>query len=188
MYTGKNPTALNSHKWLVDALLKLMESKPYSKVSIKDICNEADLSRQTFYKFFENKDDIIRFHIQECYKEMMETLSSCEQPSLNDVTKYMAEAFQNHHKFIKLIISQNLEYLLAEEIANLITVFAENINPSSPKTDRRYENAFLTGAIANTVICWFKDPCPPSADEIAKLLSEILAGNYYHIHNKSIFS
>lgn len=62
MYNGNNPTALNSRDWLVQALLSLMNSMPYSKITVKNICTKADLSRQTFYNFFETKDDIIRFY------------------------------------------------------------------------------------------------------------------------------
>lgn len=51
MYEGNNPTALHSREWLVDSLLSLMEDNPYSRITVRDICNKADLSRQTFYNF-----------------------------------------------------------------------------------------------------------------------------------------
>ena len=51
MYDGNNPTALHSMKGLADALLFLMEEQDYSRITVKDICNKADLSRQTFYNF-----------------------------------------------------------------------------------------------------------------------------------------
>ena len=38
-----------------------MKENDYSKISIKDICGAAGLSRQTFYQFFNSKDDVIRF-------------------------------------------------------------------------------------------------------------------------------
>ena len=76
MYEGKNPTALTSRGWLVEALLALMKTRPYSKITVKDICKQADLSRQTFYNFFDTKDDIIRFRIDQCYVEIWSILQS----------------------------------------------------------------------------------------------------------------
>ena len=37
MYEGNNPTALNSREWLINALLTLMKTKPYAKITVKDI-------------------------------------------------------------------------------------------------------------------------------------------------------
>lgn len=61
MYSGNNPIAIRSQECLSDALLDLMKENDYSKISIKDICGAAGLSRQTFYQFFNSKDDVIRF-------------------------------------------------------------------------------------------------------------------------------
>lgn len=52
MYNGKNPTAIQSREWLIQTLLSMMNEMPYSKITIKEICHRADLSRQTFYNFF----------------------------------------------------------------------------------------------------------------------------------------
>ena len=59
MYTGTNPSALRSKQWLHDALLQILEKKQYSQISVKDICLQADLSRQTFYKIYKSKDEIM---------------------------------------------------------------------------------------------------------------------------------
>lgn len=94
MYEGNNPTALNSREWLVDALLTLMETKPYSKITVKDICHKADLSRQTFYNCFDAKDDIILFCIKRCYLEMMHSLKS--PLSLSDITEELVKTFHKN--------------------------------------------------------------------------------------------
>lgn len=55
MYHGNNPTAIRTQKWLVKGLLTLMNDKPYSSITILDLCKKSDLSRQTFYNFFHQK-------------------------------------------------------------------------------------------------------------------------------------
>ncbi|MDO4323819.1 MAG: TetR/AcrR family transcriptional regulator [Lachnospiraceae bacterium] len=181
MYEGKNPTALNSQEWLVNALLDLMESKPYSKITVKDICQKADLSRQTFYNFFETKDDIIVFCIQQCYLEMMEGLKTKSPLLLSDITEQLIHTFHSNRRTIHQIISQNLEHLLERELASAIEIFAEQMNPEASAHPYKYGTSFLTGAIAHTVIYWFKDPDPIPAKQLAELLADILSGNYYII-------
>lgn len=183
MYQGNNPTALNSREWLIHALLSLMETKPYSKITIKEICQTADLSRQTFYNFFETKDDIILFCIQQCYLEMMENLKTKSPLLLSDITEQLILTFRNHDKMMHLIISQNLEYLLERKLASAIEIFAEQVNPETSAHPYKYGTTFLTGAIAHTVIYWFQDPDPIPSEQLSELLSDILSGNYYVIKN-----
>ncbi|MDO4308730.1 MAG: TetR/AcrR family transcriptional regulator [Eubacteriales bacterium] len=184
MYEGNNPTALNSREWLVNALLTLMKTKSYPKITVKDICQKADLSRQTFYNFFETKDDIILFCIKRCYLEMIHSLKSKSSLSLSDITEELVKAFHKNQDMIHLIISQNLEHLLEYELASVIQIFAEQVSPEIRNRSYKYGTAFLTGAIAHTVIYWFKDTQPISSEQLAELLTNILSGNYYVIKDK----
>jgi AcrR family transcriptional regulator len=54
MYEGCNKTALTSQSAIAEALLNLMKEKPYSKISVSEICKRAGVSRQTFYTLFES--------------------------------------------------------------------------------------------------------------------------------------
>jgi len=184
MYEGNNPTALNSREWLVSALFSLMKTKPYSKITVKDICQKADLSRQTFYNFFEAKDDIILFCIKSCYLEMMEGLKSKSPLLLSDITEELTKTFQKNKEIISIIISQKLEHLLEYELASVIRIFAEQVSPETEQPSYQYGTAFLTGAISHTIIYWFQDPHPLPSEQLAKLLANILSGNYYMIKEK----
>ena len=181
MYEGKNPTALTSRGWLVDALLTLMKTMPYSKITVKDICRQADLSRQTFYNFFDTKDDIIRFRIDQCYVEMMDRLKNTAPLHLTDITEQLMATFQNNREFMSLIVAQQLDHLLEFALACNIRSFTEKVNPDGNRHICEYGNAFLAGAIAHTILYWFKDDSPLAASQVSDLLSSILAGNYYQI-------
>lgn len=48
-----------SKEWIILALLQLMEHQVYSDISITDIARRAGLARQTFYRNYQDKDDIL---------------------------------------------------------------------------------------------------------------------------------
>ena len=56
MYCGTNPTALLNQRQLAKALFQLMETKPFSAISVSELCREASISRQTFYSLFDSKE------------------------------------------------------------------------------------------------------------------------------------
>ena len=47
------------HTSLVLALLSLLRTHTLQEISVKDICQTADIPRRTFYHYFENKEDVL---------------------------------------------------------------------------------------------------------------------------------
>ena len=58
MYCGCNPTALASQLQISEALVRLMERKGYSEITVSELCRESGISRQTFYTLFHAKENV----------------------------------------------------------------------------------------------------------------------------------
>lgn len=56
-----------SREWIILALLQLMEHTPYSQLSITEIARKAGLARQTFYRNYQDKDDILFDYLCQLY-------------------------------------------------------------------------------------------------------------------------
>jgi AcrR family transcriptional regulator len=54
-----------SRKKLVDSGKALFYKYGYRKVSVEEICEGAGVSKMTFYRFFENKTDLVKFILME---------------------------------------------------------------------------------------------------------------------------
>ena len=69
MYCGTNPTALLNQRQLAEALFRLMEQKPFSAISVSELCRAASISRQTFYSLFDSKESVVTYTLTErcCY-------------------------------------------------------------------------------------------------------------------------
>ncbi|MBP3852856.1 MAG: TetR/AcrR family transcriptional regulator C-terminal domain-containing protein [Erysipelotrichaceae bacterium] len=49
---------MNTKKMLFQAIEKLVGQKQFSKITVQDILDEAEVSRRTFYKYFHDKYDL----------------------------------------------------------------------------------------------------------------------------------
>jgi AcrR family transcriptional regulator len=45
--------------WILEAVMLLMDEKPYDKITVSDIVEKAGIARQTFYRNFKDKDEVI---------------------------------------------------------------------------------------------------------------------------------
>ena len=71
MNNTKNPTALQSQRWILQALLDTMEEKNYDKITVSEICRTAELDRRTFYRNFNSKQEVLEQYIEQLCREYM---------------------------------------------------------------------------------------------------------------------
>ena len=67
MYCGSNKTALASQRQVAQAMMQLIQEKPYSRITISELCKTAGISRQTFYSLFTSRENVMIFTIQAQY-------------------------------------------------------------------------------------------------------------------------
>ena len=52
---------------LYGALMQLIQEKKFEKISIGELCDRAGVSRMTYYRSYNNKEDIFLQHLDECF-------------------------------------------------------------------------------------------------------------------------
>ena len=55
-----------TRQWLIDALFQLMKHQDYATITVEQIYTTAELSRKTFYRKFNSKDDVLNQAIADC--------------------------------------------------------------------------------------------------------------------------
>ena len=70
--TGKHQTA----SLIADTAMELFRKRGYESVSVNSICEQAGVSRVTFYSIFSNKDQIIGFILNDFQNQFKEDFSS----------------------------------------------------------------------------------------------------------------
>ena len=61
------------------ALMILMERKSFSEITITEIVNKAGVSRMSYYRNYNSKEDIINIYLDEMFEEYMEIISNYEE-------------------------------------------------------------------------------------------------------------
>lgn len=55
---------------LQKALIDLMVLKPFEKITLIQLCEQAMIPRSTFYRYFEDKHDLLRYSIYQLFQEL----------------------------------------------------------------------------------------------------------------------
>ncbi len=128
MYQGNNQIAKRSQEWLAKSLLEILQTKEYTKISIKDICDKADLSRQTFYQMFDSKEEVARYAIQ--FLKNMALPSCCSTFDSSEDMKAAARQFasgvRENKNIILLYRKNNLQHILYDELSKTLSCLEKN--------------------------------------------------------------
>lgn len=77
---------------LAAALKELMQTKPFSKISVSDICEACDMNRKSFYYHFKDKYDLVNWiYYTECVTALKEKDYRTGWDLLEDLCAYFYE-------------------------------------------------------------------------------------------------
>lgn len=175
MYRGKNPTALKSQQWVKDAFFELLEEKPYDKINVKEITKRADLARQTFYKLYAGKDEILEHKLDEMYGEFKEKLLEHECIDIKTLAYCYFEFFYEHRDFVSMMIKNNLVHFLDNKFSYYLNEIKSLISHKN-KEHSTYINSMISGALLGILIQWFNDGLAAEIDDLAVLVSDVFTG------------
>lgn len=167
----EKPIADNAKLYIVEALCALMKKQNLREISITAITKKAGVSRMSFYRNFETKEDIISYYIDYMMQAYL-TQSPTYEPGTHSFKTYEHIIFSLH--FFK----EYRDFILCLDKENLTGVFLSRINEhisqniKAPEGDSTYPYRFYAyaGALYNVYIEWIKHDMEVPAENLANML------------------
>ncbi|MCD8023519.1 MAG: TetR/AcrR family transcriptional regulator, partial [Lachnospiraceae bacterium] len=79
-------------KQITEALLKLLEQHEFEEISISQITACAQVSRNSFYRNYENKEDILLHYVRRLFTDWR---IQCEKRAPNSTAELYGDLFQH---------------------------------------------------------------------------------------------
>lgn len=89
---------MNTKKFICDTMLELIKEKDFDKITVQNILNRAQISRSTFYSYFENKYNVISWYCHEQARQMQEGF---REPSWYELTLRLNKFASKNRFFFK---------------------------------------------------------------------------------------
>lgn len=151
-------------KQITAALLAALETKELKDISVSQIAADAGVSRISFYRNYQDKEDVLRTYMEQFMAGRMNGPkpdgTHPEQDILGDIFAYLVE----HKDFFLLLDRRNLFYLLKDIIMEILGPKPESPNFSA------YTSAFLAYGLYGWIEEWFARGMQESAWEMRELL------------------
>lgn len=90
-------------KALASTLKDLMESKPFEKISVRDICEKCNMNRKSFYYHFKDKYDLVNWIFDTEFSEIVyKKTYEDEWDFLNDICQFFYDNRTFYRKALRI--------------------------------------------------------------------------------------
>ena len=99
-----NRQVRRTKSWIFEALMLLMDEKPYNKITVSDIAEKAGVARPTFYRNYDDINDVVYDYLMNTFStELLNDEKGDKQDTIVLIfdNKYMIK----HQKNLKKILS-----------------------------------------------------------------------------------
>ena len=163
---------------LQQALIELMQENHISKISVKMLCEIADINRSTFYAHFQNQYDLLEHTCKEVIENIQNNLD--KQKQHNNTTKPISlqtlqpilEYIKENADLFKALLSDNCDLDIQKRIMNVFI----NYHPYTGVDDRTkdYLSAFGLAGCVSMLQIWLKDGMPESTTQMSKIMLQVI--------------
>lgn len=101
-------------KKITDGLLELMNEKPFEEITVSDIVRRAGVGRASFYRHFDSKEAVVRYHMARLLKEWGREFEAIGKPE--ELGPSLLRHFYGHRNFYLLIHRCCMSHYLFEAI------------------------------------------------------------------------
>ena len=165
---------------LASTLKEMAEKKSLSKITINDLTQACDVSRQTFYNNFKDIYDLVEWIY---LKEVVTPIERGKiydkwQDALTSIFQYISE---NHvfvlntyrsfgKEFLEKLLRQEIELFLSNQVFKKIEVTKEEAKQVE------FSYSFYTYALVGVGLDWIEKQMPESVEELVERIEKVMLG------------
>lgn len=161
-----------------NTFLSLLKEKPVGKVSVTEICEGAQINRSTFYKYYDNPQDLLNKLEDEYLKSLSKKLSRIEMRDFNQVFSIVLNDVKDNQDYFQTIVSENGDVKFRDSIfdlifqSNLATI--KHIFPTMSAPHQRWLFYYLAEGFNGIFKQWMNDGMQEDVEELVHFANALV--------------
>ena len=160
---------------LKQSLIELMKEKHIHDISIKKICETADINRSTFYHHYNSQFELFEDILNDIGKDLTLIIRT-HNSSPNWMQNILTDAFtyiEDRRETFIVILSENSGFSVGEKLTHYVERFVNTTTESSSEI-AKYCAQFATAGMTSVVWQWLNKEDRMPAKDLAEMISHLL--------------
>jgi AcrR family transcriptional regulator len=168
-----------THMMIKNSFISLLKKTPLNKISVKSICDMAEINRATFYKYYDDVYNVIEKIENELLEELQRLIGSTTSNSVVETFETILKKIQTDGDVYTTLFSNNGDNLFPSRI---FTICYKNISgnikkqfPRLSAIQQEWIYYFLAQGCSGILNKWVRDRMKEPPKEIAIFIGRILS-------------
>ena len=160
-----------------DSLINLLKQRPISKITVTELCKNADINRTTFYSHFTDTYDLLRQIEDETLAWVEETINKLvHETDKNEAIRILEGVFKyfdDNGKHFQVLMSEQGDINFQKQLLTLIykqcgIITSKKVNLDEDKKELYF--IFVVNGSVGLIQHWLKDGFKKPPKEMAEVL------------------
>lgn len=166
-----------TRRLLKDALVQLMQKQHISEISVRSLCELADINRSTFYAHYADPFDLLRHIEQEVLDNLKQHLEKQDYQALpisaQVLTRILEYARENAGLF-KVLLSKNCDFAFQKDIMELSQIVSFQLNTAFDDRVKEYLSLYAITGCISILQKWLQEDTPEPPEKISEFFLQVL--------------
>ncbi len=160
------------------AFWELLKQKPVNKITVREICDRAEINRSTFYKHYSDCYDLLDKLKEEALTRLDGLMADMEGTGTMPVLLTILETMKNNANTFKLISPKEYGVEFARKAVQRCYQYLDPHLTISSKREwdegqKERACAFLVGGISGVIEQWMRHGCKETPERIAAAIMDL---------------
>lgn len=161
---------------LKDSLIELMKDQSIQKITVKALCEKADINRATFYGHYDNIESLLEEIETDFYNSVKDVFagSTSLQYDIHSILVQILGSIRDQKELCRVLVSPYGNKNFLERLLNMVYERAvaqlEQRFPHAKKVQLERTYGFFAHGSVNTIVHWIQSGLKETPEEIATFI------------------
>lgn len=165
-------------KAIRESFLQLLKKNPLSKITVKAICDIAEINRATFYKYYDNAYDLLDKMELELLDNLQRKINESSTPNLMETFRIIMEDIYNNKEMYVVLFSENGDSLFREKLFkgcyDTYIKYIKTTFPGMDPTEQDWLYYFVAEGANGVLKQWIKNDMQNPVSEVISFLEKVI--------------
>lgn len=161
-----------------EQMTALLGEKSLSKITVKELCQRAEINRATFYKYYDNPYDLMDKMMKELLDELERRILQAEPQDFRDVFYVVLDDIQQKFAYYQVLFSANGDEKFRKRLFSLC--YGDNMQticrlfPGLPQAQQEWLYYFVANGCNGILMDWIKNGRQESIEETVRFAGNLI--------------
>lgn len=164
-----------------ESLVNLLGDKPIARITIKELCELADINRATFYAHYTDQYDLLKKIQSEFIADINSYLDSCalgfEETNLLKMISRIFEYISQNKELCRVLLGRNGDIDFQTNIMQIVServVFEWRKKEKVDESTAEYIYTYVATGCIGVIRKWLFDKKPKSPKDMAEFVNQLV--------------